>query len=93
MNVDKSFNGGGNGHVQLILDWLNRAATNKERHREENEKKSTLSWGTIQQLNKTTWLLGCFQVILIILFATLGGTQVTITLTLVLTLTVTQPLH
>jgi hypothetical protein len=63
-------------HVDPILDWLHRASINKEKLRIELDRKSTLSWGTIQQLNKTTWLLGCFQVVLIILFATLGGSEV-----------------
>lgn len=63
-------------HVDPILDWLHRASINKEKNRIEMDKNSTLSWGTIQQLNKTTWLLGCFQIALIILFATLGGSEV-----------------
>lgn len=62
-------------HVDLVLDWLLRASIEKEK--QKNEDPSTLSWGTIQQLNKTTWLLGIFQVVLIILFATLGGSEVT----------------
>ena len=61
-------------HVDLVLDWLQRASVEKER--QKNDDPSTLSWGTIQQLNKTTWLLGVFQVVLIILFATVAGSEV-----------------
>ena len=63
-----------NTHVDLVLDWLLRASVEKEK--QKNEDPSALSWGTIQQLNKTTWLLGAFQVVLIILFATVAGDQV-----------------
>lgn len=62
-------------HVDLVLDWLNRAMIEKDK--KKNEDVATLSWGTIQQLNKTTWLLGIFQIVLIILFATVAGSEVT----------------
>ena len=65
-------------HVDLILDWLQRATVEKER--KKSEDMSPLSWGTIQQLNKTTYLLGIFQIVLIILFATLAGSEVEILL-------------
>jgi hypothetical protein len=61
-------------HVDLVLDWLNRAMIEKDK--KKNEDVTTLSWGTIQQLHKTTWLLGIFQVVLIILFATVAGSEV-----------------
>ena len=61
-------------HVDLILDWLHRATVEKDR--KKSEDTSPLSWGTIQQLNKTTYLLGIFQVVLIILFATVAGSEV-----------------
>jgi hypothetical protein len=61
-------------HVDLVLDWLNRAMIEKEK--KKSEDVTSLSWGTIQQLHKTTWLLGIFQVVLIILFATVAGSEV-----------------
>lgn len=63
-------------HVDLILDWLHRATIEKDKKKRED--KAPLSWGTIQQLNKTTYLLGIFQIVLIILFATLAGSEVSI---------------
>lgn len=63
-------------HVDLILDWLHRATVEKDR--KKSEDTSPLSWGTIQQLNKTQFLLGVFQVVLIILFATVAGSEVRI---------------
>lgn len=65
-------------HVDLILDWLHRATVEKDKKKRED--KAPLSWGTIQQLNKTTSLLGIFQIVLIILFATLAGSEVAILL-------------
>ena len=61
-------------HVDLILDWLQRATIEKEK--KKNESAETLPWGTVQQLNKTTWLLGAFQIVIIILFATVAGSEV-----------------
>lgn len=61
-------------HVDIILDWLHRATIEKEK--KKNESVETLPWGTAQQLNKTTWLLGAFQIVIIILFATVAGSEV-----------------
>ena len=48
-----------------------------EKKREDLKKRSDfISWDAVDQLAKTTYLLGIFQVTLIILFATVGGSQI-----------------
>lgn len=48
-----------------------------ERKREDLRKRSDfVSWDAVDQLAKTTYLLGIFQITLIILFATVGGSQI-----------------
>ena len=54
---------------EVIISILKRAKDEKEKHK----NAENVSWEATDQLTKTTWLLGLFQVTLIILFATLGG--------------------
>lgn len=60
-------------HRDFIIDWLDRVLV--ERKVQKNDLDSSRQWGTDKQLNNAAWLLGIFQVTLIILYATVGGTQ------------------
>lgn len=55
--------------TEFIVTLLRRAKLEKEKHK----NVENVPWDSINQLSKTTWLLGIFQITLIILFATLAG--------------------
>jgi len=56
----------------FVSAWVRRAQAAKA-----NCKTSEVaSWEAVDQLTKTTWLLGTIQVTLIILFATVGGAEI-----------------
>lgn len=65
--------------VGIIVDWLERALAAKERLKEakENGKVDDIadSWVATSELNKTTWLIGLFQIFLIIMFGICGGSE------------------
>lgn len=62
-------------HVDVVLDWLQNLR--HEQAKEINrQNRGDLDWGDLEQLNKATWLLGGFQFTLIILFATVAGSEV-----------------
>ncbi len=56
----------------FLLDWFDRAS--KERETQRHHQKT--QWATTAQLNSATSFLGICQLGLIILFATVGGSQV-----------------
>ena len=62
-------------HREFILDWFDRAIKQRENQKDQS-RKGELQWGTSEQLNLATWVLGIFQITLIILFATVGGSQI-----------------
>lgn len=53
-------------------EWLRLIALEKENERNHPEE---VVWGSQSALNNTTWLLGAMQVMLLILFATVGGNE------------------
>lgn len=67
--------------LEVITDWLERALAAKEKQKEKRADGVTDdiadSWGAGTELSKTTWLLGIFQVFLIIMFGitTSGGSE------------------
>jgi ammonium transporter Rh len=61
-------------HVDVVLDWLQNLRHDQVNRRIADE--GDFAWGNVQQLNYATWLLGGFQVFLIILFATVAGSEV-----------------
>jgi len=60
-------------HREFILDWFERAV--KQRELQTEFQKKELEFGTTEQLSRATWALGIFQVMMIILYATVGGVQ------------------
>ena len=62
-------------HRDFVLEWFDRAMKERE-FQKESRKRGELQWATSEQLNLATWALGIFQIALIILFATVGGSQI-----------------
>lgn len=60
----------------FIGEWLKLIAAEKEK-----KKTTEVQWGTQESLNKAVWVLGLWQVMLIILFACVGGTELIPTVT------------
>ncbi len=58
----------------FAAEWLRLIAIEKENER--NHKEEEIVWGSQSSLNNTTWFLGILQVLLLILFATVGGSEV-----------------
>ena len=63
-------------HVDVVLDWLVHLREEQVRKRTDNQSVKDREWGDLAQLKKTAMLLGWFQVLLIILFACVGGSEV-----------------
>ena len=61
-------------HREFVVEWFERAI--KNRKLQEDVRKQALKWGTAKQLNSATWSLGIFQITMIILYATVGGSQI-----------------
>ena len=63
--------------VGIIADWLDKAlaTNNKLKAAKESGKGDVISdsWVATDELIKTNWLLGLFQIFLIIIFGICGG--------------------
>lgn len=57
----------------LAAEWLRLIALEKENEKTQKEERV---WGSLNSLNNTTWFLGILQITLIILFATVGGSEI-----------------
>ena len=58
---------------EFILDFFERAVKQKEIDAEQRSKQ--IEFGSAEQLTYATWALVIFQVMMIILFATVGGNE------------------
>ena len=57
----------GDTHGDFVLEWLQRARSGQV------EKKDNMPIDATNQLKRATWVLFILQVVLVILFGTVGG--------------------